>query len=207
MASVADDQLMLGRSRIVVLVVASIVALDQITKSWAVGLGNCQISSDCRTVEVIGSLQFRLAFNTGMAFSKGQGRGVLITVIALTIVGVMIWLARSARTRITRIAIGLVIGGALGNIIDRLLRDGLPNQPRGFLGGAVVDFIDLRWWPTFNVADAAICVGGVVVAAMLGREERLAKEAEQEAEQAAEGAVAPGATAPSMDDSAVSLDG
>ena len=172
MASVADDTPMLSRSRIVLITVVIVVALDQITKSWAVGL------NDGRTVDVVGSLRFRLAFNTGMAFSKGQGQGVIITLVALVIVGVMIWMARSARSPITRVAIGLVIGGAIGNIVDRLLRDGLPGQARGFLGGAVVDFIDLQWWPTFNVADAAICVGGVLVAVMLGREERLAAQAE-----------------------------
>jgi len=203
--------MMLGRSRIVLLTVAVIVALDQITKSWALGLGDCLTTSDCRTVDVIGSLRFRLAFNTGMAFSKGQGRGVLITAIAIVIIGVMVWLARSARSQVTRLAIGLVIGGALGNIIDRLLRDGLPYQPRGFLGGAVVDFIDLQWWPTFNVADAAICVGGVLVALMLGREERLAREATPAAPGSDPAVSDPAgsdpAAAASVDDTPVSLDG
>ena len=56
---------------------------------------------------------------------------------------------------LSAVGIGLVIGGAIGNVLDRLFRAG-----DGFLGGAVVDFIDLQWWPVFNVADMAITVGG-----------------------------------------------
>jgi len=54
--------------------------------------------------------------------------------------------------------VGLVLGGAVGNLVDRALRGG-----SGFLGGAVVDFIDLRWWPIFNVADSCVVVGAVLL--------------------------------------------
>ena len=57
-----------------------------------------------------------------------------------------------------RIAVGAIIGGAIGNLGDRAFREG-----EGFFGGAVVDFIDLQWWPVFNVADSAIVVGGALV--------------------------------------------
>ena len=63
------------------------------------------------------------------------------------------------------IAVALVLGGALGNLADRAFRDG-----QGFLGGAVIDFIDLQWWPVFNVADAAITVGAATLALTLGRD-------------------------------------
>ena len=53
---------------------------------------------------------------------------------------------------------GMVIGGAIGNVCDRLFRSG-----NGFLRGEVIDFIDLQWWPVFNVADIAITVGGVLL--------------------------------------------
>ena len=56
------------------------------------------------------------------------------------------------------VATGLVVGGAIGNLLDRALREG-----DGFLGGGVVDFIDLQWWPIFNVADTAIVVGAVLL--------------------------------------------
>jgi signal peptidase II len=56
------------------------------------------------------------------------------------------------------VSIGLVLGGALGNLVDRAFRPG-----DGFLGGGVVDFIDLQWWPVFNLADSAIVVGAIVL--------------------------------------------
>jgi signal peptidase II len=71
---------------------------------------------------------------------------------------VMLWMGRTVDTKAGAVALGLVLGGALGNIVDRLLRTG-----DGFLGGAVVDFIDAQWWPVFNVADIAISCGGVLL--------------------------------------------
>jgi signal peptidase II len=56
------------------------------------------------------------------------------------------------------VALGLVVGGAIGNILDRLFRSG-----DGFLSGQVVDFIDFQWYPIFNVADAAIVIGGLLL--------------------------------------------
>ena len=63
------------------------------------------------------------------------------------------------------LSLGLVLGGALGNLVDRAFREG-----SGFLGGAVVDFIDLQWWPVFNVADTAVSVGGVLLVFMASKE-------------------------------------
>ena len=65
---------------------------------------------------------------------------------------------RRTGSMLSAVGIGLVIGGAIGNVSDRLFRAG-----DGFLGGAVVDFIDLQWWPVFNVADMAVTVGGVIL--------------------------------------------
>ena len=73
------------------------------------------------------------------------------------IVALLVSLRRNG-SMLSAVGIGLVIGGAIGNMLDRLFRDG-----DGFLGGAVVDFIDLQWWPVFNVADMAITVGGVIL--------------------------------------------
>ena len=64
---------------------------------------------------------------------------------------------RSTR-HVGAVALGLVLGGAAGNLLDRLFREG-----SGFLGGGVVDFIDLQWWPIFNVADAAVTIGGLLL--------------------------------------------
>lgn len=135
------------------------VMIDQATKSWAVGaldLGD--------PVGVLGPLRFNLAFNTGMAFSRGASSGPLIGLVAVGIVVVMLFLARRTVSRIQLVAIGVIIGGALGNVMDRLFRAGPLMGESGFMNGAVVDFIDVQFWPIFNVADMAVVVGGLVLA-------------------------------------------
>ncbi len=62
------------------------------------------------------------------------------------------------QSKSTFLAVGLIVGGAIGNLIDRAFR-----SDAGFLKGGVVDFIDLQWWPVFKIADAAIVVGGVMM--------------------------------------------
>ena len=127
------------------------MALDQITKHWAVSSLN-----DGRVVDVLGSLRFNLSFNRGMAFSQGTGIGPIIGVIGmLVVVYLLIGMRRSSVSG--AVFVGLVAGGAAGNIVDRLFRG------EGWLHGAVVDFIDLQWWPVFNIADAAICIGGALL--------------------------------------------
>jgi signal peptidase II len=87
-----------------------------------------------------------------------RGRGAVISLLALAVVAVLLRSGRYATRPGTAVAIGLVAGGALGNLIDRAFRAG-----DGFLGGGVVDFIDLQWWPVFNLADAAIVVGALLL--------------------------------------------
>ena len=126
-----------------------VVLLDQITKSWALSV----LADD--PIELFWTLRLRLAFNTGAAFSLGTGFPwlfVVLGVIVLAVLGVLAF-----RTRLSRgatVALGLVAGGAVGNLADRIFRGH---------GGAVVDFIDLQWWPVFNLADAAICIGVVLI--------------------------------------------
>ncbi|NND74425.1 MAG: signal peptidase II [Ilumatobacter sp.] len=135
-----------------VAVAAAVVVVDQITKHWAVtGLG------DDRVIDVVWTLRFNLAFNSGMAFSRGTGLGPLIAVIATVVI---VWLLVSLRTgsgRLSNTGIGLVIGGAAGNLVDRVFRG------EAWLRGAVVDFIDFQWFPIFNVADIAINVGAAML--------------------------------------------
>ena len=127
------------------------MALDQITKHWAVSSLN-----DGRVVDLLGSLRFNLSFNRGMAFSQGTGIGPIIGVIGmLVVVYLLIGMRRSSVSG--AVFVGLVAGGAAGNIVDRLFRG------EAWLHGAVVDFIDLQWWPVFNIADAAICIGGALL--------------------------------------------
>jgi signal peptidase II len=141
------------RRRVMAAVALGVLVVDQLSKEWALS------ALDDRNIDLVGSLRFNLQFNTGSAFSVGSGRGGLIGLLAFGMIGVMLWLARDVRGRGQAVALGLVLGGAVGNLCDRVLREG-----SGFLGGAVVDFVDLQWWPVFNVADSAIVVGAVLLA-------------------------------------------
>ncbi|MEW6476365.1 MAG: signal peptidase II [Actinomycetota bacterium] len=143
-----------ARSPVGPLAVAGVVvALDQLTKIWAVAA-----LSD-GPVEVIGTLlQFRLTRNPGGAFSLLTG---LTPVLALLAVVMVIYIVRTTRRTadvVMAYSLGLVLGGAVGNLVDRMLRS------PGFLRGEVVDFIKVPHWPTFNVADCAITVGVILIA-------------------------------------------
>lgn len=155
------------RYGVVALAAAIAVAVDQVTKTWAVErLGPYP---GVKSIHVIGSLEWRLAYNSGMAFSTGAGRGPLIAAVALCIVGILIWFAKSVEVTWGRVVIGVVIGGALGNLADRAFRPPAPGGVEGFMRGAVVDFIALGWWPTFNVADSCVVVGGILLAILAFR--------------------------------------
>lgn len=134
-------------------VAAVTILLDQITKHWAL-----QTLQD-GPIDLVGSLRFNLTYNTGTAFSLGGGKGLgpWISVLAIAVV-VILSLGYTSRFRLGAFAAGLIAGGAFGNLIDRAFRG-----DDGFLHGAVVDMIDLQWWPIFNVADAAICVGAALL--------------------------------------------
>jgi signal peptidase II len=144
-----------GRTSLVPLltaaVAASIVALDQLTKRWALSS-----LSGKPPRHVIWTLQWNLTRNSGMAFSKAQGIGPLIGVVAMVVVLWLAWTSRKLKGRLPAIAAGLIAGGAIGNLADRLFRGGRP------LRGSVIDFIDLQWFPIFNIADMAIDIGGLL---------------------------------------------
>jgi len=145
---------------LVSLAVAAVAVLfDQITKHWAVSSLN-----DGRVVHVIWTLQFNLSFNGGMAFGRASGLGPVIGVVATIVVIALVLSLKRTDSRLQTVAVGLIIGGALGNIIDRLFRGD------AWLHGKVVDFIDFQWFAIFNVADACINIGGalLVLAYFLG---------------------------------------
>ena len=135
---------------------ATLLLLDQLSKHWAL-----QALVD-GPIDLVGSLRLKLAFNSGTAFSVGEGRGGLISLLGLVVVAVLLKSVLVWPGRLPAVIGGLVVGGALGNLADRVFRDG----GDGFLGGHVVDFIDLQWWPVFNVADIGI-VGGALALALL----------------------------------------
>jgi signal peptidase II len=143
---------MLRRSVLVASVALGVVLIDQLAKTWALH----HLVSGPR--HVIWTLHLALQFNTGIAFSQATGSTGLVTVIAIAVVAVLTFVVPRTRGTYTAVVLGLVIGGALGNLVDRLIRQH---------SGAVIDFIDFRWWPVFNLADAAITIG-VLLAVVRG---------------------------------------
>ena len=131
-------------------VAALVLVLDQATKAWAL-----RALAD-GPIEILGRVRFNLTYNKAAAFGLGGAAVPFLAVGALVLV---IAMAASGGTRRPALAgaVGLVLGGAVGNLADRIFRD------PGLLKGAVVDFVDLRIWPVFNVADAAITVGCILL--------------------------------------------
>lgn len=114
-----------------------------------------------------GWLSLDLTHNAGAAFSVGTGYTVALTLVALAVIGVCLRVAHRLASTGWAIALGLLLGGAAGNVTDRLLR------PPGPLRGSVVDFIHLTHWPVFNLADAAICVAAAIFVLLSVRGVRL----------------------------------
>jgi signal peptidase II len=128
-------------------VAVAVVVLDQLTKNLAL-----DALQPGERVSLIGNvLSFHLARNPGGIF--GLFPGAEIFFVLLTTVVVIVVIAWGIAAQEFPMAFGLIAGGGLGNLTDRIFRD------PGFLRGRVVDFIDLSFWPTFNLADAAISVG------------------------------------------------
>ncbi len=135
-------------------VAIGVVVADQVTKVWAVA------ALEGEPVSLIGEfLEFRLTRNPGAAFSSFTGGGRLLAVVAILIVVVVAVTLPQAARRFEQVSLALILGGAVGNLLDRFFRG------EGILDGAVVDFIDFSFWPTFNVADSAISIGVVVLIA------------------------------------------
>ncbi len=135
------------------LAAAALLAADQLTKWWAL-----EALAGGRTIDIVWTLRLRLVFNTGAAFNTFDGLGPLLGVVAAAVAAVLLLNRRLAQGRLSVVAAGCIAGGALGNLADRLFRSG-----DGFLGGAVVDFIDVQWWPVWNVADMGVVAGGIAL--------------------------------------------
>ncbi|MFT3900311.1 MAG: signal peptidase II [Gordonia sp. (in: high G+C Gram-positive bacteria)] len=145
----------------VVAVAVAVWVIDVLTKMWAV-----EKLEGRDPVYLLGTDWLSLSFlrNSGAAFSMATGYTWVLTIVALLVVVVIIRLSGKLRSSWWILGLALILGGALGNLTDRLLRSPGP------LRGEVVDFIRVGWWPVFNVADSAV-VGGaalLVVLTMLG---------------------------------------
>jgi signal peptidase II len=132
--------------------IAAIVAVDQLTKAWAVAA-----LSD-GPVHLIGdTVEFELTRNGGGAFSRFQGMTPVLAVGAIIVTFVLARVLRRTTDTVLVLALTLVLGGALGNLVDRFMR------APGFLRGHVIDFVSVGWWPVFNVADSCVSIGAVLL--------------------------------------------
>ena len=151
------------RDRLLLLATAlAVLLLDQLSKAWVVA--NLAVGQPLPGPETALGRLFSLTHvhNTGIAFGLGRGNNGLFTLIALGILGGILLYERRlpAGAVWPRVALGMVAGGAIGNVIDRLRQ------------GHVTDWLDVGPWPVFNVADASIVAGVVVLAGLMLFEQR-----------------------------------
>lgn len=133
-----------------------VVAIDVFTKQWALSA----LEPGVRHVIVGDALSLQLVFNSGAAFSLGEDYTWVLTVVAAVVTGGIVYYARRARTPLAIALMGVALGGALGNLIDRLFRG------PGFGRGHVVDMINYNNVFVGNVADIAIVGAAVVFVAL-----------------------------------------
>lgn len=133
-------------------VAAVVLVLDVITKCLAVAL-----LTPNQPVSIIGdTVTWTLVRNPGAAFSMATGYTWVLTLIAMAVVVGIIWMGRRLVSPWWALGLGMILGGALGNLVDRFFRWPGPLQ------GHVIDFLSIGWWPVFNVADPAV-VGGAIL--------------------------------------------
>ncbi len=130
----------------------AVYVLDRLSKLWA------EATLPDHPIDLIpGVLSLRYTTNSGGAFSLGQSAPWLFVGASVTVAVVIVATSTRHRSMVTAFALGLVLGGALGNLTDRIARG-------SGLRGRVIDFIDLHVWPVFNLADSAIVVGAILLA-------------------------------------------
>jgi signal peptidase II len=133
-------------------VAAVVLTLDVVTKVLAV-----KLLTPGQPVSIIGdTVTWTLVRNSGAAFSMATGYTWMLTVIASAVVIGIFWMGRRLVSLWWAIGLGMILGGAMGNLVDRFFRSPGP------LRGHVVDFLSIGWWPVFNVADPSV-VGGAIL--------------------------------------------
>ncbi|WP_245848899.1 signal peptidase II [Lentzea kentuckyensis] len=146
------------RTKILAIMAAGVLAFDVLTKVLSVAF-----LEGAEPIKIFGGVLY-LTFvrNPGAAFGLAEGMTWILALIALGVAGFIVWISRNLRSQGWAVGLGLVLGGAVGNLADRLFRE--PGPMRGH----VVDFLSLfdpygRVWPVFNVADMAIVCGGATI--------------------------------------------
>ncbi|MEI7717023.1 MAG: signal peptidase II [Mycobacterium sp.] len=141
------------RLRLLFAVAAVVLALDVVTKVLAV-----KWLRPGEPVSIIGdTVTWTLVRNSGAAFSMATGYTWVLTLVATGVVLGIVWMGRRLVSPWWAVGLGMILGGALGNLTDRFFRSPGP------LRGHVVDFLSVGWWPVFNVADPAVVGGAALV--------------------------------------------
>jgi signal peptidase II len=144
------------RLRLLLAVAAVVLALDVVTKVLAV-----RLLTPGQPVPIIGdTVTWTLVRNSGAAFSMATGYTWVLTLVATGVVIGIIWMGRRLVSPWWALGLGMILGGALGNLMDRFFRSPGP------LRGHVVDFLSIGWWPVFNVADPAVVGGAILLVAL-----------------------------------------
>lgn len=151
----ADESSPLRRRSLWVLlaVAAVVIVIDQVTKHLAAA-----DLADGHQVRLLGGLlTLRLVRNAGAAFGLATGATIIFSLVAVGVVVVVLRISRKLASLPWAVSLGLLLGGAVGNLIDRIFRGPRP------LEGHVVDFLELPHWPVFNVADSCIVIAAVTM--------------------------------------------
>ncbi|ODR26089.1 signal peptidase II [Mycolicibacterium porcinum] len=144
------------RLRLLLTVAAVVLFVDVVTKVLAV-----RLLTPGQPVSIIGdTVTWTLVRNSGAAFSMATGYTWVLTLIATGVVIGIVWMGRRLVSPWWAIGLGMILGGATGNLIDRFFR------APGPLRGHVVDFFSVGWWPVFNVADPAVVGGAILLVAL-----------------------------------------
>lgn len=138
--------------RLLATVALTVLVLDALTKYLVVA--HLEHRAPIRLLG--GALLLDVGRNSGAAFSFAEGATVIFSAVAVAVVIVIVRTARRLGSTGWAVSLGLLLGGALGNLADRIFRS------PGVFRGAVVDWIDFRVWPVFNLADSGIVVGGLL---------------------------------------------
>ena len=151
---------------LVLVVVVAVLALDQATKAWAL----TALRDD--VIPIVPTLELRLAFNSGFSFGMGAEYGPLVAVVVLVITALLARAALRERHLPRALLFAAILGGALGNIVDRVVR-----ADAGPLSGSVVDFIAVTWYAVFNIADMFVVCGAVLLVLVDLRRDRRERRA------------------------------
>jgi signal peptidase II len=158
-----DDSLPRRRVGVLLAVAVAVLALDIVTKVIVVAT-----LSDRAPIRLLGGfLKLRVDRNPGAAFSVGTGMTVVFSLIAVAVIVFILRWSRMIRSAPWAVTLGLLLGGATGNLVDRIFRS------PGVFRGWVVDWIQVPHWPVFNLADSAIVCGGILAVVLSARGIRL----------------------------------